>query len=227
MLDPGREEEVLSRVAEMSRGPLSSQALRNTFRELISGSRALERAMRVAYLGPAYTYSHLAAIHRFGQSVDLVPVGGIPAVFEEVNRGQTQFGIVPLENSTDGRIADTLDMFTRLPVRICGEVQLRIHHHLLGHARVERCKKSTAGRRHYRNVVIGCQSIYRRQGRSKSPAPRPRRSFARQARRRSHCQHSSGSALRTQCVGREHRGRTGQPHPIRRHWRPSRQSNGE
>ena len=135
--DPAREEEVLARVAELSRGPLSPQALRNVFRELISGSRALERALRVAYLGPAYTYSHLAAIHRFGQSVDLVPVGSIPAVFEEVNRGQVQFGIVPLENSTDGRIADTLDMFTRLPVRVCGEVQLRIHHHLLG-----RCPRS-------------------------------------------------------------------------------------
>jgi chorismate mutase / prephenate dehydratase len=135
--DPAREEEVLARVAELSRGPLAPQALRNVFRELISGSRALERALRVAYLGPAYTYSHLAAIHRFGQSVDLVPVGSIPAVFEEVNRGQVQFGIVPLENSTDGRIADTLDMFTRLPVRICGEVQLRIHHHLLG-----RCSRS-------------------------------------------------------------------------------------
>jgi chorismate mutase/prephenate dehydratase len=135
--DPAREEEVLARVAELSRGPLANQALRNVFRELISGSRAMERHLRVAYLGPAYTYSHLAAIHRFGQSVDLVPVGGIPAVFEEVNRAQAQFGIVPLENSTDGRIADTLDMFTRLPVRICGEVQLRIHHHLLG-----RCPRS-------------------------------------------------------------------------------------
>jgi chorismate mutase/prephenate dehydratase len=130
--DPAREEEVLARVTEMSRGPLSNSALRSIFRELISGSRALERALRVAYLGPAYTYSHLAAIHRFGESVELVPVGSIGAVFEEVNQGHAHFGLVPLENSTDGRVADTLDMFTRLPVRICGEVQLRIHHHLLG-----------------------------------------------------------------------------------------------
>jgi chorismate mutase/prephenate dehydratase len=135
--DPAREEEILARVAEMSRGPLSSQSLRNIFRELISGSRALERSLRVAYLGPAYTYSHLAAIHRFGQSADLIPVGSISAVFEEVSRGQVQYGLVPLENSTDGRVADTLDMFTRLSVRICGEVQLRIHHHLLG-----RCPRS-------------------------------------------------------------------------------------
>lgn len=130
--DPVREEEVLSRVVELSHGPLPGPAVRSIFRELISGSRALERAMKVAYLGPPYSYSHLAAIHRFGQSVELVPVGTIPAVFEEVQRRHVQFGLVPLENSTDGRVTDTLDMFTRMPLRICGEVQLRIHHYLLG-----------------------------------------------------------------------------------------------
>ena len=78
-----------------------------------------------------YSYSHLAAIHHFGQSIHFAPVGTIAAVFEEVNRGQSDFGLVPIENSTDGRVADTLDMFTRLPVRICGEVELEIHHALL------------------------------------------------------------------------------------------------
>ena len=130
--DPSREEEVLSRVLELSKGPLSPRCVRAVFRELISGSRSLEKEMRVAYLGPAYSYSHLAAIHRFGQNVELVPVASIAAVFEEVNRRQTDYGLVPVENSTDGRVADTLDMFARLRVRICGEVQLRIHHNLLG-----------------------------------------------------------------------------------------------
>jgi len=129
---PVREDEVLTRVLGLSKGPLDQKCLRAVFRELISGSRSLEKGLRVAYLGPAYTYSHLAAIHRFGQSVELVPVGTIPAVFEEVNRRHVDFGLVPVENSTDGRVADTLDMFSRLPVRICGEVQLRIHHNLLG-----------------------------------------------------------------------------------------------
>jgi chorismate mutase/prephenate dehydratase len=87
---------------------------------------------RVALLGPLYSFSHLAAIQRFGQSVEFVPVGTIAAVFEEVNRGHSNFGLVPIENSTDGRIADTLDMFTRLPVRMCGEVEMHIHHTLLG-----------------------------------------------------------------------------------------------
>jgi chorismate mutase/prephenate dehydratase len=99
---------------------------------VISGSRALVQQLRVAYLGPKYSYSHLAAVHRFGESMDLAPVTTISAVFEEVNRHQANFGIVPIENSTDGRVVDTLDMFARLPVKICGEVKLRIHHYLLG-----------------------------------------------------------------------------------------------
>lgn len=129
---PAREDEVLNRVLALSKGPLSDRCVRAVFREVISGSRALEKELRVAYLGPAYSYSHLAAIHRFGQSVELVPVASIAAVFEEINRRQADYGLVPVENSTDGRVADTLDMFTRLPARICGEVQLRIHHNLLG-----------------------------------------------------------------------------------------------
>ena len=88
--------------------------------------------MRIACLGPIYSYSHLAALHRFGQAVEFVPVGTIAAVFEEVDQHHADFGIVPVENSTDGRIADTLEMFTRLPVRICGQVEMHIHHTLLG-----------------------------------------------------------------------------------------------
>ncbi|HEV2970205.1 MAG TPA: prephenate dehydratase [Pirellulales bacterium] len=130
--DPAREEEVIARVLTFNKGPLPDCSLRSVFRELISGSRALEKKLRVAYLGPAYSYTHLAAIQRFGQAVELVPVGTIAAVFEEVNRGHANYGLVPIENSTDGRITDTLDMFTRLPAKICGEVQLHIHHHLLG-----------------------------------------------------------------------------------------------
>ena len=128
----GQEEEALSRLASLNRGPLSGRCVRAVFRELVSGCRSLLRDLRIAFLGPEYSYSHLAAIHRFGQSVQFAPVDSIAAVFEEVNRGHCDFGIVPIENSTDGRIADTLDMFTRLPVRICGEVEFQIHHALLG-----------------------------------------------------------------------------------------------
>jgi len=127
----GREEEAIARAVEASKGPLPARAVRAVLRESIAGARALVRELRVAFLGPLYSYSHLAAIHRFGQMVESMPVGSIAAVFEEVNRGHSDFGIVPVENSTDGRVADTMDMFTRLPVRICGEVELEIRHALL------------------------------------------------------------------------------------------------
>ena len=128
----GHEEEALTRAVTFSKGPLPERCVRAVFRELVSGCRSLARELQIAFLGPQYSYSHLAAIHRFGQSVEFTSVGSIAAVFEEVNRGHSDFGLVPIENSTDGRIADTLDMFTRLPVRICGEVELGIRHTLLG-----------------------------------------------------------------------------------------------
>ncbi len=128
-----REEEVLAKALGASRGPLPEETLRLIFRELMSGARALQRTTRVAFLGPKYSYSHLAAVARFGEAVEFVPVDSIAAVFEEVNRRHVQFGLVPLENSTDGRIADTLDMFTKLPnLKIRAEVRLKIHHCLLG-----------------------------------------------------------------------------------------------
>jgi chorismate mutase/prephenate dehydratase len=102
------------------------------FRELVSGMRAVQQPLRVAYLGPEFTFSHLAAIERFGQSAELVPVGTIAAVFEEVERGHAEYGMVPMENSTDGRVSDTLECFSHCQARICGELPLRIHHCLLG-----------------------------------------------------------------------------------------------
>jgi chorismate mutase/prephenate dehydratase len=130
---PAREDEVIGRALATSRGPLPQETLRLIFRELMSGSRALQRTLRVACLGPKYSYSHLASVCKFGEAVEHVPVGSIAAVFEEVNRRHVQFGIVPLENSTDGRIADTLEMFARLPgLKIRAEVRLRVHHCLLG-----------------------------------------------------------------------------------------------
>lgn len=130
--DPQREAEVLDRVLTENPGPLNKEAVRAVYRELISGTRAVQAATRVAYLGPEFTFSHLAAIDRFGQSAELLPVGTIAAVFEEVERGHAQYGVVPMENSTDGRVSDTLDCFSRSAVRICGELPLRIHHCLLG-----------------------------------------------------------------------------------------------
>ncbi len=128
-----QEDEVIAQALAANRGPMPPETLRIIFRELISGSRALERPLRVACLGPKYSYSHLASVARFGEAVEHVPVGSIAAVFEEVNRRHVQFGLVPLENSTDGRVADTLDCFIKLPnLKIRAEVRLRVHHCLLG-----------------------------------------------------------------------------------------------
>lgn len=139
---PAREEEVLARAAALSQGPLPNDSLRLIFRELMSGSRATQQALRVASLGPKHSYSHMAAIAKFGNSVEHVSVGSIAAVFEEVHSGRSHFGIVPLENSTDGRIADTLDMFVRLPnIKIRAEVRLRVRHCLLG-----RCERGQVRR---------------------------------------------------------------------------------
>jgi chorismate mutase/prephenate dehydratase len=115
-----------------NKGPLGEAAVRSIFREVLGASRTLVKPIRVAYLGPKYSFSHLAAIDRFGDGPDLTPVATIKAVFESIHFHQTDFGIVPIENSTDGRIVDTLDMFARIPTRITGEVELAIHHHLLG-----------------------------------------------------------------------------------------------
>ncbi|GIW79491.1 MAG: prephenate dehydratase [Gemmatales bacterium] len=142
VFSPAREEEILSNMVAANKGPLSAEAVRGVFREIISGARALQRVLKVAYLGPDYSFSHLAAVERFGQSVDYIRVGSIAAVFEEVNRGHADFGVVPLENSTDGRIADTLDMFMRLPqLKICAEVRLRIHHNLLANCEQQEIRR--------------------------------------------------------------------------------------
>jgi chorismate mutase/prephenate dehydratase len=134
--DSSWEADQLTMAVSRSKGPLNEEALRSIIRELVSACRCLDRPRRICFLGPAYSYSHLAAVRKFGESTSMVPVGTIKAVFEEVNSGTCDFGLVPIENSTDGRIVDTLDMLSRLPVKICGEVQLRIHHNLL--ARCER-----------------------------------------------------------------------------------------
>lgn len=132
VFSPAREEEVLGNVLAANKGPLPEVTVRAIYREIISGSRALQRVDKVAFLGPEYSFSHLAALHRFGRGAEYMGVGNIAAVFEEVNRRHVDYGVVPLENSTDGRVADTLDMFVRLPqIKICSEVRLRVHHNLL------------------------------------------------------------------------------------------------
>ena len=142
VFSPAREEEVLKNVIDANKGPLEEVTVRAIFREIISGSRALQKILKVAYLGPEYSYSHLAAVERFGQAVEYIRVGSITAVFEEVNRGHVDFGVVPLENSTDGGVSDTLEMFMRLPqLKITAEVRLKIHHNLLANSDQEQIRR--------------------------------------------------------------------------------------
>jgi chorismate mutase/prephenate dehydratase len=139
---PAREEEVYKNVLEANKGPLDESTIRAVFREVMSGARALQKVLKVAYLGPEYSFSHLAAVERFGQAVEFMRVGSIAAVFEEVNRSHADFGVVPLENSTDGRVADTLDMFLRLPqLKVSAEVRLRIHHNLLANCEQQEIRR--------------------------------------------------------------------------------------
>lgn len=106
--------------------------VQSVLREVMAGCRDAAPEIRVAYLGPENTFSHQAAVSRFGASANLSPVGSIRAVFDEVDGGNSTFGVVPIDNSTDGRVTDTLDCFAKASVSVCGELPLRIHHCLLG-----------------------------------------------------------------------------------------------
>lgn len=131
------QEKRINQLMKGSDGPLLPTAIAAVLRELAAGEKAQLDIDRVAFLGPAHSYSHLATLRRFGHSAELVPVGTIASVFQEVACGQVKWGVVPIENSTDGRIVDTLEMFTKTPVKICGEVPLPIHHNLLGSGKRE------------------------------------------------------------------------------------------
>lgn len=131
MYDQQADERLWASLAESNRGSMPDQAVVSVFREIVSAARHKVKQLRVAYLGPRFSFTHLAAIQRFGKWSDLIPVSTIASVFEEVNRGHAECGVVPIENSTDGRVVDTLHMFTRLPLRICGEVLMSVHHNLL------------------------------------------------------------------------------------------------
>src|SRR5881227_2756846 len=128
---PEREKAVLEKVRGLNRGPLPDRCLEAVYRELMSGSFALEKPLRIGFLGPEGTFSHAAAVRKFGSSVDYVPLIDIPSVFEEVVRGHADYGLVPVENSIGGGIVDTLDAFLNSSAKICAEVLINVHHNLL------------------------------------------------------------------------------------------------
>ena len=128
---PDREKAVLDKVRRLNHGPLQDRCLEAMYRELMSGSFALEKPLRIGFLGPKGSFSHLASIRKFGSSVEHVSLTDIAMVFQEVVRGHVDYGLVPVENSIGGGIVDTLDAFLQSSAKICAEVLITIHHNLL------------------------------------------------------------------------------------------------
>jgi chorismate mutase/prephenate dehydratase len=129
---PEREAQVLRAVVERNRGPLTNEEMLRLFREIMSACLAQEEPLKVGYLGPEGTFSQTAVYKHFGHSVRALPLATTDEVFHEVESSAADFGVVPIENSTEGTVNHTLDMFLTSPLKICGEVELRINHHLLG-----------------------------------------------------------------------------------------------
>jgi chorismate mutase/prephenate dehydratase len=128
---PEREAQIYRALAQRNPGPFSDQALQSIWREIIAASRELERRLRVAYLGPAGTFSEMALFAHFGSRVEAVACASIDEVFRSTEARATDFGIVPVENSTEGAVNRTLDLMLLTPLRIIGEVSLPIHHNLM------------------------------------------------------------------------------------------------
>jgi chorismate mutase/prephenate dehydratase len=130
---PEREAQVLRKVVERNSGPLRDEEMVRLFRELMSACLAQEEPLKVAYLGPEGTFTQAAVFKHFGHSVHALAVPTIDEVFHEVESGTADFGVAPIENSSEGTVnIHTLDMFLTSPLKICGEIELRIHQHLMG-----------------------------------------------------------------------------------------------
>lgn len=128
---PHREMQVYRRVAALNKGPFPPEALEAVFREIMSGCIALEGRLKVAYFGQPGTNTHLAALQRFGQTCDYRPGAGLADVFQEVERGRADYGVVPIENSTEGTVNHTLDLFVESDLRICSELFMPITYTLM------------------------------------------------------------------------------------------------
>ncbi|MBW2053133.1 MAG: prephenate dehydratase [Deltaproteobacteria bacterium] len=132
LFDPGREEELLARLKKINGGVLSPKALEHIYREIISASLAAQAPISAGYLGPEATFSHEAALQQFGRSARLIAQESLREVFQGVDRGRFAYGVVPVENSSQGGVGETLDLFLEYDLKVCQEIQLRISHNLMG-----------------------------------------------------------------------------------------------
>jgi len=136
-----RERIIYQRLEKLNPGPLSNEKLKVIFGEIISACLSLEKPLKIAYLGPEATFSHQAALQQFGHSPQFIPVTSIEGIFEEVEKKNCDYGVVPIENSTEGSIYQTLDRFIATPLKICGEISLEVSLYLLSSgARMEELK---------------------------------------------------------------------------------------
>jgi len=138
---PAREKQIIGQICEKNRGPLPNEAFRAIYKEIISASRSLEKTLTVTYLGPEATFTHLAALQKFGSSTKYLPVRTISDVFIEVQKGRADYGVVPIENSTEGIVSHTLDMFMDSDLKIFSEIMLEVSHNLMSKGTLEGINK--------------------------------------------------------------------------------------
>jgi chorismate mutase/prephenate dehydratase len=138
---PDREKDVFARITKANEGPLPDKCLIAIWRELMSGSFVLERPLRIGYLGPGGSFSHNAAMLKFGQSVEYEPLADITSIFSEVSKGHCDLGLAPVENTMGGGVIETLDALIDSDVKVCAEVLMAIHHNLLGNCSMEQVEK--------------------------------------------------------------------------------------
>src|SRR6266704_424192 len=132
---PHRERAVLQRICRMNPGPMTNESLRAVYREIMSSALSLEKTLTVAYLGPVATFTHQAAIRRFGSSLHYASQKTIADVFSEVSKNRADYGVVPVENSTEGVVTHTLDMFVDSDLKIVSQIVLPVQQCLAGHGK--------------------------------------------------------------------------------------------
>lgn len=138
---PERESQIYQKIEREAKGPLPKNSLKSIYREIMSAALALEKPLTIAYLGPEATFTHLASLSKFGSSVKYFPAGSISQVFQEVNLKQADYGVVPIENSIEGAVSHTLDMFFESDLKICSEILFEISHYLMSNSEKKNIKR--------------------------------------------------------------------------------------
>src|SRR5208283_2134046 len=128
---PAREQDVLKRIKNLNHGPIKDEAVEAIYREIMSAALSLEKPLRIAYMGPEATFSHLASLKKFGSSVEHVACDNVAEVFTKVESGESDYGVVPIENSIEGVVTHTMDLLAESDLKICSQVLLDVTHHLM------------------------------------------------------------------------------------------------